>query len=49
MNILLLMARLYFMAFQKDGDTVCEITQTYVSRSHVAPMLTKAKTVTDAQ
>lgn len=35
------------MAFQKDGDAICEITQTYVIRSHAAPVLTKAKTITD--
>lgn len=35
------------MAFQKDGDAVCEISQTYVIRTHAAPVLTKARTITD--
>lgn len=47
MGIFFLMVRLYFMAFQKDGDAEGEITQTYVTRSHAAPMLTSDVAVAD--
>lgn len=48
MGILSLMVWLCFMAFQEDGEAICGITQTYVIRSHAAPLLTKkAKTITD--
>lgn len=46
MGILSLMVWLCFMAFQKDGEAVCGITQTYVIRSYAAPVLTKTKTKT---
>lgn len=35
------------MAFQKDSDAEGEITQTYVTRSHAAPMLTNDVAVAD--
>lgn len=47
MGMLFLKVPLYFMAFLKDADAVCEITQTYVIRLHCAPVLKKAKTITD--
>lgn len=47
MGILSLMVWLCFMAFQKDGEAVCGITQTYVIRLHAAPLVTKVKTITD--
>lgn len=47
MGIFFVMVWLYFMVFQKDGDAEGEITQTYVTRSHAAPMLTNDVAVAD--